>query len=46
MGSNDGSDDAKPVHRVILKSFAIGRYEVTFDEYDQFAEATGKSKPR
>jgi len=45
MGSNDGSDDEKPLHSVTLKSFAIGRYEVTFDEYDQFAKATGKPKP-
>jgi formylglycine-generating enzyme required for sulfatase activity len=45
MGSNDGDADEKPVHPVRLKSFAIGRYEVTFDEYDQFAEALGKPKP-
>ena len=45
MGSNDGIGNEKPVHNVILKSFAIGRYEVTFDEYDQFAEALGKLKP-
>jgi len=45
MGSNDGYDDEKPVHKVIMKSFAIGRYEVTFDEYEQFAEALGKPKP-
>ena len=24
MGSNDGSDDEKPLHSVTLKSFAIG----------------------
>jgi formylglycine-generating enzyme required for sulfatase activity len=45
MGSNDGDDVENPVHPVRLKSFAIGRYEVTFDEYDQFAEALGKLKP-
>jgi len=45
MGSNDGRDDEKPVHSVTLKSFTIGRYEVTFDEYDQFAKANGKPKP-
>ena len=38
MGSNNGNDIEKPVHTVSLKSFAIGRYAVTFDEYDQFAE--------
>jgi formylglycine-generating enzyme required for sulfatase activity len=45
MGSNKGNDDEKPVHSVRLKSFALGRYPVTFDEYDQFAEAIGKPKP-
>ncbi len=45
MGSNDGSSDEKPVHTVTVKSFAMGRYEVTFEEYDKFCEATGRSKP-
>jgi len=44
MGSNE-YDDEKPVHRVSIKRFAMGKYEVTFAEYDKFAEATGKSKP-
>ncbi len=29
MGSNDGDNDEKPVHTVILKDFYIGKYEVT-----------------
>lgn len=29
MGSNDAHDDEKPRHRVSIKSFAIGKYEVT-----------------
>ncbi len=37
-------DDEKPVHRVTISRFAMGKYEVTFVEYDKFAEATGKSK--
>jgi formylglycine-generating enzyme required for sulfatase activity len=45
MGSNDGDSDEKPVHTVSLKSFALGKYEVTFEEYDKFCEATGRSKP-
>jgi len=45
MGSNDGSSDEKPVHTVSLKSFALGKYEVTFEEYDKFCDATGRSKP-
>jgi formylglycine-generating enzyme required for sulfatase activity len=29
MGSNDGEDDEKPVHRVTVSPFAVGKYEVT-----------------
>jgi formylglycine-generating enzyme required for sulfatase activity/serine/threonine protein kinase len=29
----------------IKRPFAIGRYEVTFAEYDKFVEATGREKP-
>ena len=36
----------KPVHEVrIAQPFALGRYEVTFAEYDRYAQATGKTKP-
>jgi len=41
MGSNDGNSDEKPVHTVTVKSFALGKYEVTFEEYDKFCDATG-----
>jgi formylglycine-generating enzyme required for sulfatase activity len=41
MGSS-ASDYDKPIHRVsIPKSFAIGRYEVTFKEYDKCVEEKG-----
>ena len=34
MGSNDGENDEKPVHRVtITNPFAVGKFEVTFDEW-------------
>ena len=34
------------LHQVrIDKAFALGRYEVTFEEYDRFAAATGRPKP-
>lgn len=46
MGSNSGSSNEKPVHRVtISKDFYIGKYEVTFAEYDKFCNATGRRKP-
>lgn len=36
----------KPVHQVTIdKPFAIGRYEVTFDEYDAFCASTGHPRP-
>ncbi|MDR1374834.1 MAG: SUMF1/EgtB/PvdO family nonheme iron enzyme, partial [Treponema sp.] len=33
MGSNNGSSDEKPVHRVTVKSFYMGKYEVTQGEW-------------
>ncbi len=33
------------VHSVTIKTFAIGKYEVTFEEYDRFAIAKGLSLP-
>ena len=40
MGSN--TEYENPVHRVtIAKQFAIGRYEVTFDEWDRCVEEKG-----
>ncbi len=40
-----GDRDEKPVHRVSVSEFAMGKYEVTFAEYDKFAQATGRKKP-
>ena len=40
-----GWGDEKPVHRVSVNKFAMGRYEITFAEYDKFATATGREKP-
>ncbi|HDN26648.1 MAG TPA: hypothetical protein ENG03_06050 [Thioploca sp.] len=40
-----GQQDELPVHRVSLKSFAMCRYEMTFEDYDRFAEATYRYKP-
>jgi formylglycine-generating enzyme required for sulfatase activity len=35
MGSNNGDSDEKPPHPVtILQPFAVGKFEVTFDEWD------------
>ena len=41
-----GDSDEKPTHKVTFTyDFYMGRYEVTFEEYDAFCEATGRSKP-
>ena len=38
--------DALPTHAVTLKPFYIGKYEVTFEQYDDFATRTGRDLPR
>jgi formylglycine-generating enzyme required for sulfatase activity len=49
MGSGDDDPDAwdaeKPRHRVTPKPFAIGRYEVTFEEYELFARSNHREPP-
>jgi len=45
-GDKNGDTDEWPVHEVSIKSFAMCRYEVTFEEYDRFADATGREKPK
>ena len=45
VSGRDCEDDERPVHEVEVASFALGVYEVTFEEYDVFAEATGRDRP-
>ena len=47
QGDTQGRGDQfeKPQHQVTLKSFAMGKFEVTFEEYDRFAVATGRLFP-
>jgi formylglycine-generating enzyme required for sulfatase activity len=40
-----GEPDEKPVHWTSVSRFAMGCYEVTFAEYDNFAHVTGRKKP-
>ena len=40
----DCDDDEKPVHEVRIDSFALSKYEVTFEEYDRFTDATGREQ--
>lgn len=47
QGDVHGLGDAieQPVREVTIKKFAMGRFEVTFEEYDRFAIATGWPLP-
>ena len=41
-----GLNDEQPVHVVhIRRPIAVSRYEITFDQYDEFAKATGGQLP-
>jgi formylglycine-generating enzyme required for sulfatase activity len=40
----DGDDDEQPLAEVKLKDYAIGRYEITFDQYDVYCDQTKKCK--
>lgn len=50
MGSphgEEGREEYEEPHRVrIERSFALGRYEVSFEEYERFVVATGHRRPQ
>jgi formylglycine-generating enzyme required for sulfatase activity len=43
--SKRGDEDERPVHRVEVPSFMIGRHEVSFEQFDAFCAATGRTPP-
>jgi sulfatase modifying factor 1 len=45
MGAADAEDDERPIHRVFVSEFFIGRFPVTQDEYARFVRATGHAAP-
>ena len=48
MGCMSGQgcwNDELPVHEVQVGSFALSKYEVLFEDYDRFADATGRERP-
>jgi sulfatase modifying factor 1 len=45
MGAADAEDDQRPVHRVFVSEFFIGRHPVTNDDYARFVRATGYPPP-
>ena len=48
MGSTNGLPDEQPVHTVhITRPFCMSKYEVTFEQYDQFcADTVGMNRPQ
>lgn len=45
LESEEGRDRDERRHRVCVENFAIGKYEVTFAQYDAFAKATDRQLP-
>ena len=45
MGAADAEEDERPVHRVYVSEFFIGRFPVTNDDYARFVRATGHPPP-
>src|SRR4051812_16017721 len=45
MGAADGEVDERPVHRVHLSEYFIGRFPVSNDEYGRFIRATAYPAP-
>ncbi len=45
MGSSEGDEDERPVHRVTVAGFLIARFPVTNGEYARFVRATGHPPP-
>jgi formylglycine-generating enzyme required for sulfatase activity len=42
----DGDLDERPVHAVVIgRAFALGRYEITFDEYERYCDEKGDPVP-
>jgi formylglycine-generating enzyme len=46
MGSADGADDERPVHRVWVDAFELAIHPVTRGEYELFLQATNHEPPR
>ncbi len=42
----EGYSSEQPLRDVTINKFGIGRFEVTFEEYDRFAAATNRPLPR
>ncbi len=40
MGAKEGDQDERPVHRVVISSFKMGKYEITMKEFAAFISST------
>jgi formylglycine-generating enzyme required for sulfatase activity len=45
MGSDDGNDNQRPMHKIYVAAFYIDRYPVTNEEYKLFVDDTGYPVP-
>jgi formylglycine-generating enzyme len=48
MGSPErefGREAGEKIHSVMINAFSMSKYEITFDQYDMFCDATGRHKP-
>ncbi len=45
MGSSDGADDERPIHRVEVRAFEIGVCQVTNAEWSRYLAASGHPTP-
>src|ERR1700751_17090 len=45
MGASDAEEDERPVHRIYVSEFFVGRFPVTNDEYARFVRAAGYPAP-
>ena len=45
MGASDVEEDERPVHRVFVSEFFIGRFPVSQEDYARFIHATGYPAP-
>jgi len=46
MGQSDGRAEERPLHRVRVAAFALGRFQVTNAQYDLFVRSTGRKPAR
>ncbi|MBI4871534.1 MAG: SUMF1/EgtB/PvdO family nonheme iron enzyme [Candidatus Riflebacteria bacterium] len=45
MGDNAGDSDERPVHRVTLTPYLLGRHEVTWVQFERFCAANRRAPP-